>query len=781
MSDPSQVASYLWRRVPNGAFDLSTAESLTLHGDAWPNSAATRTFRVTVTLNDGSEITADQTITFTDPSPSPNPPPAPEPPPSAAPPPLDPCTESLGTLAGSVSRQGSWDADCFSEQQTEFGVRYARRYAFALSGWADAEIELRSSVDPMLYLLDGSSEVVAYSDRIVPGNHNAQIAPRLAPGDYVVEATTYENRRTGGFTLDIGASATVNPNRPPAIGGPEPVTLSVSENAPGGLAVGAPLAATDADGDALTWRLSGGGSAHFAIDGGTGQVRTAAGQSLDHEAEPSHAFTATVSDGRGGSDSVAVNVAVADMDEPPPTLAAPDARALGETSLRVAWAAPGSAGRPPVTGYEVRYRASGAPSWTHQGSTGTATAKDIAGLVEGTSYEVQVRASNDEGTGGWSESGTGIPQATGLSPIDDAEVLSRAQEYVGTSATVEQFVQSLPDEHRYRAVLVTTSRAGDADFVSHHHPRAIAYGSAHEIFSWGTNPQSPRHDRVEFIFRRTGGWAAGVIDFQETPPLIGRTDACRSCHLESEKPLWAEYPQWPGMNTDPGYYEIKAAEFARLAPIKGTGKGISGGYRMGLEMTSTLAIRNGEVLVERTKAEKGEAFDEWALEMLCSNDFSEVNIQLAFPLDEWPHTMGGENGELVPVNPNINDMNDMIELHPGYHSSNADGDYVIVVLLLNHFYETRPAVQGLYAATNNRDMIRTTGELYALWYPPGTATAEQELAARVKVLTELRGMEWIDFRYDHFVETGKHLEKDMVVGAGHTYVMVPKTCAVLAP
>ena len=70
VSDPTQVASYLWKRVPNGAHDLSTTGSLTLGGAKWPNSPGNRTFRVTITLNDGTQIAAEQSIAFTNPPPA---------------------------------------------------------------------------------------------------------------------------------------------------------------------------------------------------------------------------------------------------------------------------------------------------------------------------------------------------------------------------------------------------------------------------------------------------------------------------------------------------------------------------------------------------------------------------------------------------------------------------------------------------------------------------------------------------------------------------------------
>ena len=67
-SDPTQVASYRWAHV-GGSQKLSTQPSVTLGGVGWPNSPGTRTFQAIVTLNDGSQGTAEQSITFTAPPP----------------------------------------------------------------------------------------------------------------------------------------------------------------------------------------------------------------------------------------------------------------------------------------------------------------------------------------------------------------------------------------------------------------------------------------------------------------------------------------------------------------------------------------------------------------------------------------------------------------------------------------------------------------------------------------------------------------------------------------
>ena len=62
--------------------------------------------------------------------------------------------------------------------------------------------------------------------------------------------------------------------------------------------------------------------------------------------------------------------------------------------------------------YDLQYRAGSSGSFTDgpQDVTGTSTA--IASLSPGTSYQVQVRATNDEGDSGWSGSGSGSTSAT---------------------------------------------------------------------------------------------------------------------------------------------------------------------------------------------------------------------------------------------------------------------------------------------------------------------------------------------------------------------------------
>ena len=173
--------------------------------------------------------------------------------------------------------------------------------------------------------------------------------------------------------------------------------------------LGAPLAATDADDDTLTYSLEGADSASFAIDAATGQLRSRAGVRYDHEAQSSYALTVTADDGNDGTASVDVTVEVTDVDEPPLAPAAPTVGpAPGSmTGLTVVWTAPSNTGRPEISSYDVRYRRGTSGDWTDgpQGHAGMSAM--IAGLGESAPYEVQVRAVNAEGEGEWSEPGTG--------------------------------------------------------------------------------------------------------------------------------------------------------------------------------------------------------------------------------------------------------------------------------------------------------------------------------------------------------------------------------------
>ena len=76
------------------------------------------------------------------------------------------------------------------------------------------------------------------------------------------------------------------------------------------------MSATDADDDTLSYSLGGTDESSFSIDSSSGQLRTSA--TLDYEAKDSYSVTITVSDGKGGSDTISITINITDVDETVP-------------------------------------------------------------------------------------------------------------------------------------------------------------------------------------------------------------------------------------------------------------------------------------------------------------------------------------------------------------------------------------------------------------------------------------------------------------------------------
>ena len=132
-----------------------------------------------------------------------------------------------------------------------------------------------------------------------------------------------------------------------------------------------------------------------------------------------------------------ITVTVTDVNtEAPGKPDAPNVSAASATSLSVSWSAPSNAG-PAITDYDYRHRTSPDGSWTEVTDTAiTALSATIAGLAEGTSYDVQVRATNAEGTGAWSDSGTDSTDANAAPSFDSLATFSAAENQT-TAGTVE--------------------------------------------------------------------------------------------------------------------------------------------------------------------------------------------------------------------------------------------------------------------------------------------------------------------------------------------------------
>ena len=103
-------------------------------------------------------------------------------------------------------------------------------------------------------------------------------------------------------------------NRAPEFPGSS-TTRSIDENLASGANVGAVVRATDADGDTLTYSLTGTDAGSFTINSGTGQIMVGAGSTLDYETKASNMVTVTATDPAGDSDSIDVTITVTNVVE----------------------------------------------------------------------------------------------------------------------------------------------------------------------------------------------------------------------------------------------------------------------------------------------------------------------------------------------------------------------------------------------------------------------------------------------------------------------------------
>ena len=179
--------------------------------------------------------------------------------------------------------------------------------------------------------------------------------------------------------------------------------------------VGAPVTATDLDNDMLTYTLEGADKDEFTIDS-NGQIKTKAGESYDRETKASYSVMVKADDRNGGTDTIAVTVTVTDAEEKPLAPAAPSVSTASATSVNVMWNAPSNGGRPAITSYDLQYRQGMTGSWTDGPQGVTSTSSEIMNLTEDTEYQVQVRASNSDGDGTWSEPGTGRTNRASVPP-----------------------------------------------------------------------------------------------------------------------------------------------------------------------------------------------------------------------------------------------------------------------------------------------------------------------------------------------------------------------------
>ena len=109
------------------------------------------------------------------------------------------------------------------------------------------------------------------------------------------------SNKSASHTLGSAVLAGVNNS-------PSFASTAVVCGAAAGTAVGAPVTASDPDGDVLHYSLSGTGARHFEVGSSSGQIRVASGVTLRFGGASSFVVTVWASDGRGRAASATVTI-----------------------------------------------------------------------------------------------------------------------------------------------------------------------------------------------------------------------------------------------------------------------------------------------------------------------------------------------------------------------------------------------------------------------------------------------------------------------------------------
>ena len=232
----------------------------------------------------------------------------------------------------------------------------------------------------------------------------------------VVRVSEGEDGREQSYRLEI----TRNPGwRPISV----PASITVAENEAWSSTPRLASVAT------LTWSKEGEDAGMFALDAANGTLSLPAQDfenPADSDGDNVYRVTLVAADGHGFQDSAPVTVTVTDVREPPLVPAAPTVAQKGfANTLSVQWSALANrSDRPPVTSYDVQYREGDSGAWTAGPADVTGTSAEISGLNWNVDYQVEVRATNDEGDSDWSEPGEGRMRRPDASIVADTNIVT---------------------------------------------------------------------------------------------------------------------------------------------------------------------------------------------------------------------------------------------------------------------------------------------------------------------------------------------------------------------
>ena len=263
--------------------------------------------------------------------------------------------------------------------------------------------------------VSGSVVTLTLSTAVEHGDTGIRVS--YTPGTNPIQDAVGNDAR--GLSNQAVTNTTGAPNTAPEITTVGPFTVPENQ------ALVRRLAARDDDsGDEVTgWSIMGGADqSQFSITSDTGVLSfqeapdyesptdVVSGDPPSGAGDNEYVVTVEVRSGAGARELEAeqtFTVRVTDEQEPPGIPEAPAFSGETSDSLTVHWRDPENTG-PAITDYDVRYREKGPGRFIDAQHMGPGLSLTLDDLEPGTAYEVQVRATNDEGASDWSESGEGM-------------------------------------------------------------------------------------------------------------------------------------------------------------------------------------------------------------------------------------------------------------------------------------------------------------------------------------------------------------------------------------
>ena len=336
----------------------------------------------------------------------------------------------------------------------------------------------------------------------------ATIAGLAENAGYDVQVRAANDEGTSGWSAS--GSGSTDANAAPSF--TSPAAFNAPENQ---TAVGTVRASDSDAGDSVTGYAIHGGAdrSKFSIAPSTGVVTFASAPNFEAPADADtgndYVVVVRATSGTGARAKAAdqtITATVTDMGgEAPGIPAAPSVSSASATSLNVSWTAPANAG-PAIADYDYRHRvASPRGSWTEVTTTTiTALGATIAGLAEDTGYDVQVRATNDDGEGAWSQPGSGAtgeaavvdaPALVGLFPRESDMVRQGFVRVINHSAEAGEVTVAAIDDGGMRAGPVVLTLAGGA--TAHFNSDDLEAGNADKGLPDGVGPPGEGDWRLE--------------------------------------------------------------------------------------------------------------------------------------------------------------------------------------------------------------------------------------------------------------------------------------------